>query len=199
MLDRAETSQVESGIVESFAGRGFGFITLDSGEPNLFFHVVELLKAGFESISPGTRVMFHRGPGKDGRPRVARFIEIAGRPVVEYQFHKVGKRYEIVRELTRPITSARDSASSKTAERNSEASVPLKPVRVVPEDWIDVNVRKIRKERVTYARTESLGQVEIPWELLQKVHITSLREGEGLQVKVQEGEEHLIATAVRRR
>ena len=57
----------ETGIVKWFNdGKGFGFITPDSGGKDLFAHFSEIQGTGFKSLAEGQRVEFEVTEGKKG-------------------------------------------------------------------------------------------------------------------------------------
>jgi CspA family cold shock protein len=49
--------------------RGFGFIAVDDGGPDVFVHVRDVKRAGRESLTPGEIVEFDTIDGRDGRQR----------------------------------------------------------------------------------------------------------------------------------
>jgi len=52
----------ESGIVEKFdAKRGYGFITRDNNEPNLFVHFTNIKAEGYRELTKGQKVSFEVG------------------------------------------------------------------------------------------------------------------------------------------
>lgn len=52
-------STVETGIVKKFdAKRGFGFITRDNNEPDIFVHFSNIKKDGYKDLSVGQKVTF---------------------------------------------------------------------------------------------------------------------------------------------
>ena len=57
----------ETGIVKWFNdGKGFGFITPDSGGKDLFAHFSEIQGAGFKSLAENQRVEFEVKQGQKG-------------------------------------------------------------------------------------------------------------------------------------
>ena len=57
----------ETGIVKWFNdGKGFGFITPDSGEKDLFAHFSEIQGTGFKSLAENQRVEFEVKQGQKG-------------------------------------------------------------------------------------------------------------------------------------
>ena len=57
----------ETGIVKWFNdGKGFGFITPDSGGKDLFAHFSEITGSGFKSLAENQRVEFEVKQGQKG-------------------------------------------------------------------------------------------------------------------------------------
>ncbi|SFG07929.1 cold-shock DNA-binding protein family [Duganella sp. CF458] len=57
----------QTGIVKWFnEAKGFGFITPDSGGPDLFVHFQDIQATGFKSLAENQRVSFERSPGPKG-------------------------------------------------------------------------------------------------------------------------------------
>ncbi|MEZ6022595.1 MAG: cold-shock protein [Hyphomonadaceae bacterium] len=53
----------QNGVVKFFNGaRGFGFITPDSGNANVFVHVGAVRRAGMTSLTEGQRISFRPCP-----------------------------------------------------------------------------------------------------------------------------------------
>jgi len=61
-------SQVrETGTVEKFdAKRGYGFITRENNEPNLFVHFSNILAEGYKELTKGQKVTFEVGTTAKG-------------------------------------------------------------------------------------------------------------------------------------
>ena len=56
-----------TGTVKKFLdGKGFGFITPDEGEADVFFHQSEIQMEGFRTVSEGQRVEFEVEEGPKG-------------------------------------------------------------------------------------------------------------------------------------
>lgn len=56
-----------TGTVKKFLdGKGFGFITPDEGEDDVFFHQSEIVMEGFRTIDEGQRVEFEVEDGPKG-------------------------------------------------------------------------------------------------------------------------------------
>jgi CspA family cold shock protein len=54
---------MQTGIVKWFSeAKGFGFITPDSGGPDLFVHFQDIQSTGFRSLAENQRVSFDRSP-----------------------------------------------------------------------------------------------------------------------------------------
>nr|WP_199173351.1 cold-shock protein [Pollutimonas subterranea] len=71
---------MENGIVKWFnGGKGFGFITPDSGGKDLFVHFSEIQGWGFKSLEEGQRVSYIAGQGqKDHKlPRFSSFNSVS--------------------------------------------------------------------------------------------------------------------------
>ncbi|NRF65841.1 cold-shock protein [Aquincola sp. S2] len=61
------TNTTETGIVKWFNdGKGFGFITPESGGKDLFAHFKEIRGEGFKSLTEGQRVQFEVTQGQKG-------------------------------------------------------------------------------------------------------------------------------------
>ncbi|WP_342116775.1 cold-shock protein [Pseudoduganella sp. OTU4001] len=57
----------QTGIVKWFnEAKGFGFITPDSGGPDLFVHFQDIQANGFRSLAENQRVSFERSPSPKG-------------------------------------------------------------------------------------------------------------------------------------
>ena len=56
-----------NGTVKKFLdGKGFGFITPDEGEDDVFFHQTEIIMEGFRTLEEGQRVEFEVEDGPKG-------------------------------------------------------------------------------------------------------------------------------------
>ena len=56
-----------TGTIKKFLdGKGFGFITPDEGEADVFFHQTEIQMEGFRTVSEGQRVEFEVEDGPQG-------------------------------------------------------------------------------------------------------------------------------------
>jgi cold shock protein len=53
--------------------RGFGFIAVEAGGPDMFLHATDLKAAGIdpESIQVGDRLTFETGTTRDGKPKAS--------------------------------------------------------------------------------------------------------------------------------
>ena len=57
----------ESGVVEKFdSRRGYGFITRENEEPNIFVHYTNILGEGYRELNPGQKVTFEVGESPKG-------------------------------------------------------------------------------------------------------------------------------------
>ncbi|MGP8233158.1 MAG: cold-shock protein [Methylovirgula sp.] len=58
----------QQGTVKFFnANKGFGFITPDSGGPDIFLHITAVERAGLTNLNEGQRVSFETEPDKKGK------------------------------------------------------------------------------------------------------------------------------------
>lgn len=201
------STPIESGRIWYFnKERGYGFITLDSGEGNLFFYVIELMKANMDTIDSGVHVMFNRGLAKDGRPKVSKFIEIGGHKVTEGSYSIVDGRFVFRRNESPTAEGAQSSTLSQKVEAleraltTSSVAFPNKPVapRINKDEWITVTVKKVRPEHTTYAVSESLGQIKVPWNVMQRAKINGARNTEKFEVRCDEGDDLPVAHEIRR-
>lgn len=57
----------QTGIVKWFnEAKGFGFISPDTGGPDLFVHFQDIKATGFKSLTENQRVSFERAPSPKG-------------------------------------------------------------------------------------------------------------------------------------
>lgn len=54
------------GTIKTLTDKGFGFITVDGEEKDLFFHRNELKDVNFEDLQVGDRVSFEKGESPKG-------------------------------------------------------------------------------------------------------------------------------------
>jgi cold shock protein len=54
------------GTIKNLTDKGFGFITVDGEEKDLFFHSNELKGVSFEELRTGDRVSFEKGESPKG-------------------------------------------------------------------------------------------------------------------------------------
>jgi CspA family cold shock protein len=54
------------GTIKNLTDKGFGFITVDGEEKDLFFHSNELRGVSFEELRAGDRVSFEKGESPKG-------------------------------------------------------------------------------------------------------------------------------------
>ena len=56
-----------TGVVKWFNNeKGYGFITREDGEPDVFVHYSNIAGSGYRSLAEGQRVEFEVGPGRKG-------------------------------------------------------------------------------------------------------------------------------------
>lgn len=60
---------IQGSIKMFYADRGYGFIGRDDKEPDVFFHIKELQRAGLGRVDVGQRVSFDIETQRDGRVR----------------------------------------------------------------------------------------------------------------------------------
>ena len=53
-----ETGKIETGTIKRLTDRGFGFISMEGKEKDLFFHSNELNGVTFEQLKEGDKVQF---------------------------------------------------------------------------------------------------------------------------------------------
>jgi len=61
--------------------KGYGFITRDDGEGDVFVHYTEIIKEGFKSLKVGEATEFEIGVKPDGNLHALRVTAIGGKPV----------------------------------------------------------------------------------------------------------------------
>jgi len=54
------------GVIKTLTDKGFGFITVDGEEKDLFFHSNELKDVTFDALKVGDRVSFERADSPKG-------------------------------------------------------------------------------------------------------------------------------------
>ena len=54
------------GIIKNLTDKGFGFITVDGEEKDLFFHKNELKDVSYEELKVGDRVSFEKADSEKG-------------------------------------------------------------------------------------------------------------------------------------
>ena len=68
-------SDVKSGVVKWFSNqKGFGFITRDDGDGDIFVHFSAIQDDGFKSLAEGDKVKFEVGTSDKG-PRAVNVIK----------------------------------------------------------------------------------------------------------------------------
>ena len=61
---------MQTGIVETFSNaKGFGFIDVGPGKPQLFVHYSEIQMDGYKKLDKGDHVEFEVRPGPKGKPQ----------------------------------------------------------------------------------------------------------------------------------
>jgi len=66
----------ETGVVKWFNdSKGFGFITRDSGDGDIFVHHTAIVGEGFRSLSEGDKVEYIAGQGQKG-PAATEVVKI---------------------------------------------------------------------------------------------------------------------------
>ncbi len=54
------------GVIKTLTDKGFGFITVDGEEKDLFFHSNELQGVSYEELKEGDRVSFEKADSEKG-------------------------------------------------------------------------------------------------------------------------------------
>ncbi|MFB6212507.1 MAG: cold-shock protein [Candidatus Magasanikbacteria bacterium] len=54
------------GSIDKLTNRGYGFISVEDEEEDVFFHASELVDADFENLEEGTEVEFRMQEGEKG-------------------------------------------------------------------------------------------------------------------------------------
>ena len=68
----------KNGTIKFFnQSKGYGFISPDDGEKDVFLHISALEKSGLTALDEGTRVSFETEPDKRGRGHQAINIEMS--------------------------------------------------------------------------------------------------------------------------
>lgn len=57
---------MQQGIIKTLTDKGFGFITIEGQEKDLFFHSNELVNVAFDSLRTGDKVEFEVGESPKG-------------------------------------------------------------------------------------------------------------------------------------
>ncbi len=58
----------QQGTVKFFnSNKGFGFITPDTGGPDIFLHITAVERAGLATLNEGQRVSYETEPDKKGK------------------------------------------------------------------------------------------------------------------------------------
>jgi len=58
---------MQEGTIARVTDKGFGFITIEGQEKDLFFHSNELVNVAFDSLREGDRVSFEVAEGPKGK------------------------------------------------------------------------------------------------------------------------------------
>ena len=67
-----------SGSIKFMApNKGYGFITPDNGDQDVFLHISTIKKAGIAALTQGAKVTYEIAPGKDGKGPKAVNIALA--------------------------------------------------------------------------------------------------------------------------
>lgn len=67
----ARNAGMTTGIVKFFnTTRGFGFITRDDGDKDVFVHITSVKESGLETLEPGQKVTFDVEPDRKGNKAV---------------------------------------------------------------------------------------------------------------------------------
>ena len=68
-------------VVKFDAGRGFGFIRPDSGQPDVFVHVKDVRAGGIDSLAIGDRLEFLIEESRTGKMRAVDIRRISVAPL----------------------------------------------------------------------------------------------------------------------
>lgn len=58
---------MQQGIIKTLTDKGFGFISVEGQEKDLFFHSNELVNVAFDSLRTGDKVEFEIGESPKGK------------------------------------------------------------------------------------------------------------------------------------
>lgn len=61
-----EKAKIVEGIIKTLTDRGFGFISIDGEEKDLFFHSNELVDVTYAELKEGDKVSFEKGTSPKG-------------------------------------------------------------------------------------------------------------------------------------
>lgn len=215
------TGPGESGYVKWFnKEREYGFVVPDSEGADLHLSVVALLKANMDNIRPDTRVTFIRGMSRDGKPRVEKFLEVDGKPVERGVYGRIDDRFVLFPDGKRPIESSEapvqqrvEAAEPEPQPEPQSAQVPKllpvlpeskphlpvpQPVLVTADEWVTVTLRKLKPGQTCYADSDLLGQIIIPWPVLQAAKVTSARNHDKFRVRCDTSGEKPVALEIKR-
>jgi cold shock CspA family protein len=107
-----------------------------------------------------------------------------------------------VDRLRNAITKATPPAEAPVAvepelEAVAAETAPLVPAdppdskKLDPDLWMEVTIRKVRPNRSAFADHETIGQIEIPWQVLERTDIRSARNSDRFEVRCKQGEKDL--------
>ena len=65
-LERRGLDDVLPGLVEKTRERGYGFVTREAADGDIFVHAAVLRRHGMESLAPGQKVMIRIAEGQKG-------------------------------------------------------------------------------------------------------------------------------------
>ncbi len=213
MTGAVPSAPIEKGIVKFYLPmHGYGFIVPDKGGRDIFFHAAELARAGLENIAQGVQVEFTLGTDYRGRIALDRFCKIDGKEVVEWEIEKNRGRVKPLRVAPRVQRETKSSAHAATSvdvqvptKLIVEAEVTLVPSsaeeqsnKIDPSEWLEVRLRKVRPDHTGYAEHETLGQIKVPWPVLQTAKIKIASNRDRFEVRCKEGEDLPEAIEIRR-
>jgi cold shock CspA family protein len=210
---RARRPAMTPGVVEDFLPtRSYGFATVN--HRRIFFHLDEQ-----GTMSGMTFVRYGKG---EQRPTPARgdmidAVIVPGRPGTrDRASHWVLRAAPTVQDDKPPeistVISPALAPESKTVEQDV-TRVPEAPAIIVPEkpeppphrnrvdvpenEWIEVRIHKLRRDRVSYGNTDRFGRILVPWSVFTRAGITNLRRDEVIQARCRREDDEIVAQEVR--